>query len=72
MDLLQQQLTLQAYLDWENIQPERHEFHRAEVFRINADGLFVLLDMSESEMLELHSIGCRVAIAEVFAGIDIS
>ena len=23
-------------------------------------------------MLELHSIGCRVAIAEVFAGIDIS
>jgi Uma2 family endonuclease len=44
---------------------------RAEVFRINAEGLFVLLDMSESEMLELNSIDCRVAITEVFAGIDI-
>lgn len=45
---------------------------RAEAFRINADGLFVLFDMSESEILELPSIDCRVAIAEVFAGIDIS
>ena len=43
---------------------------RAEVFRVNADGLFVLFDMSESEMLELASIDCKVAIAEVFAGID--
>jgi Uma2 family endonuclease len=46
------------------------ETRRAEVFRINADGLFVLFDMSESDSLELASIGCKVAIAEVFAGID--
>lgn len=45
---------------------------RAEAFRINADGLFVLFDMSESEILELPSIDCRVAMTEVFAGIDIS
>lgn len=43
---------------------------RAEVFRINAEGLFVLYDMSESETLELTSIGGRVAMAEVFDGID--
>jgi Uma2 family endonuclease len=46
------------------------ETRRAEVFRINADGLFVLFDMSESDMLELSSVGCKVSIAEVFAGID--
>ncbi len=43
---------------------------RAESFRINADGMFVLFDMSESEMLELTSIGCKVAMADVFDGID--
>lgn len=32
MGLPQQQITLQAYLDWENAQPERHEFYRGEVF----------------------------------------
>ncbi len=25
-------LTLQAYLAWENAQPERHEFHRGDIF----------------------------------------
>ena len=25
-------LTLQEFIDWENLQPERHEFHRGEVF----------------------------------------
>ena len=44
---------------------------RAEVFRINADGLFVFYDMSESETLELTSIGCKVAMADVFDGIDV-
>jgi Uma2 family endonuclease len=43
---------------------------RAEVFRINPDGMFVLFDMSESDTLELASIACKVSIAEVFAGID--
>ena len=46
------------------------ETRRAEIFRINAEGLFVLYDMSESETLELTSIGCEVAIADVFDGID--
>lgn len=27
-----QRLTLAAFLDWENAQPERHEFYRGEVF----------------------------------------
>jgi len=27
--------------------------------------------MSESEMLELTSIGCKVAMADVFDGIDV-
>ena len=44
---------------------------RAEVFRINADGLFVFHDMSESETLDLTSIGCKVAMVEVFDGIDV-
>ncbi len=30
--LVQPQLTLQAYLAWEEGQPERHEYHRGEVF----------------------------------------
>lgn len=30
--LQQTKLTLQAYLDWEDEQVERHEFHRGEVF----------------------------------------
>lgn len=46
------------------------ETRRAEIFRINADGLFVFYDMSDSEMLELTSIDCQLAMAEVFDGID--
>jgi Uma2 family endonuclease len=45
---------------------------RAEIFRMNADGLFVFHDMSESETLELASIGCKVAMADVFDGIDVA
>lgn len=32
MGVPQQQMTLSAFLDWEGAQPERHEFHRGEVF----------------------------------------
>jgi len=32
MALAQQHLSLQDYLDWENQQPERHEYYRGEVF----------------------------------------
>ena len=45
---------------------------RAEIFRINAEGLFVFYDMSELETLELTSIGCKVAMVDVFDGIDVS
>lgn len=48
------------------------ETRRAEVFRISSEGLFVLYDMSELETLELTSIGCRVAMVDVFHGIDIA
>lgn len=48
------------------------ETRRAEAFRINSDGFFVLFDMSESETLELASINCKVAMLEVFAGIDVA
>ena len=48
------------------------ETRRAEVFRINSEGFFVLHDMSESETLELASINCKVAMREVFAGIDVA
>lgn len=30
--VLQPAMTLQEYLDWENAQPEKHEFHRGEIF----------------------------------------
>ena len=30
--LAQAKITLQAYLEWENAQVEKHEFHRGEVF----------------------------------------
>lgn len=29
---MQPEMTLQAYLEWENAQPEKHEFHRGEIF----------------------------------------
>lgn len=32
MGLPLQPITLQEYLDWENAQPDRHEFYRGEVF----------------------------------------
>jgi len=47
------------------------ETRRAEVFRINSEGLFVLYDMSEAEILELASINCKMSMTELFAGIDI-
>ena len=43
---------------------------RVEAFRRGADGLWDLHDQSESDTLEAASVGCRVAMAAVFAGID--
>lgn len=46
------------------------ETRRIEVFRIGADGLWVLHDMSDGEVLVLASISCDVPMADVFAGVD--
>ncbi len=43
---------------------------RIEVFRIGADGLWVLHDMSERPALALTSVGCEVAMANVFDGVE--
>ncbi|ODV19217.1 MAG: hypothetical protein ABT27_11860 [Lysobacteraceae bacterium SCN 69-25] len=43
---------------------------RVEAFRRGADGLWDLHDMSDGDTVEAASIGCRVAMAEVFAGIE--
>ena len=43
---------------------------RIEVFRIGADGLWVLHDMSERPALALASVGCEIAMADVFEGIE--
>ncbi len=43
---------------------------RVEGFRRGADGLWVLHDMSDGDTLEAASLGLRVPLAEVFAGIE--
>ena len=43
---------------------------RVEVFRVGADGLWVLHDMSERDTLSLASLGCEVPMADVFDGVD--
>lgn len=43
---------------------------RIEVFRIGADGLWVLHDMSERAALALASVGSEVAMTEVFEGVE--
>ncbi|HMO45764.1 MAG TPA: Uma2 family endonuclease [Rubrivivax sp.] len=43
---------------------------RSEVFRIGADGLWVLHDMSDRPALELASVGCSVPMTEVFDGVE--
>jgi Uma2 family endonuclease len=43
---------------------------RVEVFRVGADGLWVLHDMSDGSTLSLASIGCEVPLTEVFDGVD--
>lgn len=43
---------------------------RIEVFRIGADGLWVLHDMSERDALTLASVGCDIPMADVFDGVE--
>ena len=46
------------------------ETRRVEVFRIGADGLWVLHDMSDSDALSLASVDVRIAMNDVFDGVD--
>ena len=39
--------------------------------RDSAQGLFVLHDYTETPALECASIGCTVALAELFEGLDV-
>jgi len=43
---------------------------RVEGFRRTAQGQWVLQDMSDDDTMEAASIGCRVAISDVFAGTE--
>lgn len=46
------------------------ETRRIEVFRVGADGLWVLHDMSESVVLTLTSVGFEMTLSDVFEGVD--
>ena len=56
-------LSLQEFLDWENQQPERHEFHRGEVFAMvgarRVHGL-IALNIAASLKGQLKGSQCRV------------
>ena len=56
-------LSLQEFLDWENQQPERHEFHRGEVFSMvgarREHGL-IALNIAASLKTQLKGSPCRV------------
>ncbi|HYN62137.1 MAG TPA: Uma2 family endonuclease [Rubrivivax sp.] len=43
---------------------------RTEGFRIGADGLWVLHDMSERSAVSLASIGCEISMTDVFDGVE--
>ncbi len=46
------------------------ESRRVEAFRVGADGLWVLHDMSDDVALAVPAIGATIPMAEVFAGVD--
>ena len=56
-------LNLQAFLDWEDQQAERHEFHRGEVFAMvdarRVHGL-ISLNIAISLKTQLKASPCRV------------
>lgn len=43
---------------------------RVEVFRLGDDGLWNLLDMSDGPSLELASVNARIAMADLFKGME--
>lgn len=46
------------------------ETRRVEAFRVGADGLWVLHDMSENSVLAIPAIDAAIPMTEVFAGVD--
>lgn len=63
MGLPDQQLSLPAYLEWENEQPERHEFYRGEVFAMTGGRRShgcVTANLVMNLGLQLKGTPCRV------------
>lgn len=61
--VLQPAMTLQEYLDWENAQPEKHEFHRGEIFAMTGGRRThgrVLLNLARHIGVHLDGSGCQV------------
>lgn len=46
------------------------ETRRIDGFRRGADGLWVLHDMSQDEVMDCASVGCKVALADIFQGME--
>ena len=58
-------LSLQEFLDWENQQPERHEFHRGEVFRDGGCAAGAWADCTEHRSLLTMQV--KASPCQVFA-----
>jgi len=46
------------------------ETRRIDGFRRGADSRWVLNDMSQDEVMDCASVGCKVALADIFQGVD--
>ena len=46
------------------------ETRRVEAFRLSANNEWVLHDMSDGAVMDAASVGCQVALADVFQGVD--
>lgn len=46
------------------------ETRRIDGFRRRADGRWVLHDMSQDEVMDCASVGCKVALADIFQGLE--
>lgn len=58
---------LDSLLEYVLVDPDTH---RVESFRRTADGQWTFHDMSQAEALEATSLGCTVALTDVFDGVD--
>lgn len=61
--VLKPKLTLQEYLIWENAQPEKHEFHRGEIFAMTGGRRIhgrVILNLARRIDEHLDGSGCQV------------